>query len=309
MGAFFTDGNDDRKNDGVSADDDLVQCKCEWEWPFDQENGQNCKKCLILETNVKLCNQEILKKQSSIAAYYIIIKVNTSIGSLKLHECNKYCTIKSLKETVKNWQGCCIEGIRLFSHKNYLEDDKTLADYNISKGSTIYFQPRKRGGGLGTGHYNCEDKCLEFVNNDRSSEIKISSFHVSCKSDMIKRQNMVGIVLYEYDQKTEWTLNGVRCKSGYIVLKSTKNIQHIQSNKGIVHGKCYKSVFGEEAASTIVGGGFAFQNGRWKFIHIHLILAQIIMMREKKCICWKNNVFWQLLIIGRKEYKIRIAKI
>ena len=76
---------------------------------------------------------------------------------------------------------------------------------------------------------------------------------------------MVGIVLYAYDGKSEWILNNVHCKSGYIILKKTKNIIDIQSNYGQVHGKCYKSVFKQDVDKKVVGAGFAYVGGEWKF--------------------------------------------
>eukprot|EP01084_Bolivina_argentea_P300067 517296_1 len=100
---------------------------------------------------------------------------------------------------------------------------------------------------------------------DLENAIKIKSFHVSCQSDKVKGQDMVGVVIYSYDNKIDWRLNNVHCRSGYIILKSSDNIKHIQCNQGQVHGKCYKSVFGQDIDDKVVGAGFAFFNGKWKF--------------------------------------------
>eukprot|EP01084_Bolivina_argentea_P073673 133671_1 len=97
-------------------------------------------------------------------------------------------------------------------------------------------------------------------------EIKLKSFHVSCRSDEVNGQDMAGIVLYSYDRKHDWRLNEIHCKSGYVILKSVENIEHIENNQGVVHGKCYESVFEEPIdKEKVVGGGFAFRKGIWKF--------------------------------------------
>mmetsp|Transcript_59488 Transcript_59488/g.53565 ORF Transcript_59488/g.53565 Transcript_59488/m.53565 type:complete len:168 (-) Transcript_59488:173-676(-) len=100
--------------------------------------------------------------------------------------------------------------------------------------------------------------------------IAISSFHVSCKSDKPKSywsgDNLAGVVLYSKNGKTEWTCNGIKCRAGYIILKTSKNVSHITVYDGsAVHGKVYKSVFGSDPDSSIVRGGFARVNGVWKY--------------------------------------------
>eukprot|EP01084_Bolivina_argentea_P251068 420936_1 len=96
--------------------------------------------------------------------------------------------------------------------------------------------------------------------------IAFKSFHVSCRSDRINGEDMTGIVLYQYDGKTDWRLKGVHCKSGYIILKLSDNIKDIKNKQGIVHGKCYKSVFGMDIEhDKVIGGGFSFEGGKWKF--------------------------------------------
>ena len=53
-------------------------------------------------------------------------------------------------------------------------------------------------------------------NQTSSKSIKVSSYHVSCKSDhpdsYYNGKNITGIVLYSKDGKTEWQCNGVKCK-------------------------------------------------------------------------------------------------
>ncbi len=51
-------------------------------------------------------------------------------------------------------------------------------------------------------------------------DLKLNSFHVSCKSDQPKSydnpgKDYGGVVLYQRGGKNDWTLNGLHCKTGY----------------------------------------------------------------------------------------------
>ena len=58
-------------------------------------------------------------------------------------------------------------------------------------------------------------QCITF---ERVKQIEVPSYHILSSSDKCAGSDMLGIVLYEYDGKTEWELNGVKCKSGDIYL-------------------------------------------------------------------------------------------
>jgi len=106
-----------------------------------------------------------------------------------------------------------------------------------------------------------------------SDSIVVNSFHVSCRSDkpksyssLIPGVNLAGIVLYSKNGKSQWTCNGIKCRAGYIILKKSKNVDHIVTNDGsAIHGKVYKSVFGSDPDLSIVRSGFARVNGTWKY--------------------------------------------
>ena len=92
------------------------------------------------------------------------------------------------------------------------------------------------------------------------------TIHVSCRSDLHDgKQRLVGMVLWSYDGKREWTLNGVEVKSGYIYVKRYADIQHIDSDQGMVHGKLYKSLFGEDPQGDLLATGFAFHDDKWQW--------------------------------------------
>ncbi|XP_039122193.1 ubiquitin-like [Dioscorea cayenensis subsp. rotundata] len=58
-------------------------------------------------------------------------------------------TILNIKHKIKEKQDIAIEEQRLVFSGKQLEDDWTLADYQIQSGSTIYLVLRLRGGGGG----------------------------------------------------------------------------------------------------------------------------------------------------------------
>ncbi|CAB4035795.1 Hypothetical predicted protein [Paramuricea clavata] len=98
----------------------------------------------------------------------------------------------------------------------------------------------------------------------------IETMHISCKSDTYKkRHNYGGVIIYQYDGKSEWrTANNTRCKSGYIAIQDTdsENVKKwIGKEPGQVHGAVYRNVFGESKTESVVGEGFAIQNGEIKF--------------------------------------------
>lgn len=97
----------------------------------------------------------------------------------------------------------------------------------------------------------------------KQKAIQINSFHVSCKSDRPPQNygsdEYVGIVLYSKGGKTSWKCNGVKCKSGYIILLKAENLQNIESTHG-VYGAVYKSIFDEELNESVILSRFTQSN-------------------------------------------------
>lgn len=77
--------------------------------------------------------------------------------------------------------------------------------------------------------------------------------------------NMIGMVLYLYDNKQDWCLNGIHCKSGFIVIKLFDKVVNVNSKIGTLQNKLYKLIFNQELNDKVVGGGFAIHNGALKF--------------------------------------------
>ena len=102
---------------------------------------------------------------------------------------------------------------------------------------------------------------------DRTERFELPTLHVSCQSDIFTGgDDMAGMILWLFDGKREWSLNGVECKPGYIVFKKSASIRHIPSDIGEVHGKLYKYMFGEDPDERVLATGFAFYKGKWEWL-------------------------------------------
>ncbi|CAF3954551.1 unnamed protein product [Rotaria sp. Silwood1] len=102
--------------------------------------------------------------------------------------------------------------------------------------------------------------------NPTRPTIKVETVHISCSSDSYdKNENMAGLIVYSFDNKQMFELNGHRCCTGYILIKATKNIVHVKSNQGLVHGSLFKWFFGIEPDSGFVGAGFSLHDNKFKF--------------------------------------------
>ena len=101
------------------------------------------------------------------------------------------------------------------------------------------------------------------------TDIYVTTVHLSCSSDVYQGidHRYAGFILYGYNGETDWKLNGVHCKTGYIVIRDTDSYavkQYIGKAAGQVHGAVYMSVFGEDVSDKVVGEGFAWQYGEFK---------------------------------------------
>ncbi|CAB4015556.1 Hypothetical predicted protein [Paramuricea clavata] len=101
-------------------------------------------------------------------------------------------------------------------------------------------------------------------------DMHVKTMHISCKSDRYQEaHNYAGVIIYQYNGKSDWrTANNTHCKSGYIVIQDTdsENVEKLKSEEfGQVHGAVYRNAFGEPKTKSVVGEGFAIQNGEIKF--------------------------------------------
>jgi len=145
-----------------------------------------------------------------------------------------------------------------------LQESMQLCNYGIKNGSVVIYKHRVKGGGMDIVYEHLNR--LIFCSFDRSSEIELFSYHISCRSDKIEendKEDIVGIVLYQYDRQSKWIKNNVKCQTGYVFLKKTKNLENFK--EATYHASCYKSLFDESVDSKIIGGGFARVDNEWKY--------------------------------------------
>eukprot|EP01084_Bolivina_argentea_P276487 471773_1 len=213
------------------------------------DNGGNCPKCNIDHS-----------KRPKIWTLYIKIQGKT----IKI-KASPECEVYEVKERIYDKHNIDPKAQQLIFEGKELIDGDTLAECGVHDRDTLHVMTETRGIKSTQMHYNHRTGNIVIGREHGifGKTIEIPCYHVSCKSDPIKGQNMVGVVLYSYNNQTDWRLNNIHCKSGYVILKSSDKIANIDSETW--HGKCYKSVFGRDIDNKVVGGGFSFCGNEWKF--------------------------------------------
>ena len=112
-----------------------------------------------------------------------------------------------------------------------------------------------------------DEKFIYFKDKSGNELIKISKYYISIQSDKFNGDNMVGIIIYQYDGKTEWVINNRIYRAPFIYLCNSHKLKQIKSEPlDTWHERCYKKLFGiNPDYRKIVGGGFAFKDNEWKF--------------------------------------------
>eukprot|EP00117_Sycon_ciliatum_P033325 scpid87742/ scgid5540/ len=99
-------------------------------------------------------------------------------------------------------------------------------------------------------------------------QLDTKTLHVSCRSDRLQLTgscNAVGMVLWSYNELKEWSVSGVRCKSGYVYVKrlSAITLEEHQDERDQVHGRLYASLFRGDFGSVVTATGFDLYQGAW----------------------------------------------
>jgi hypothetical protein len=168
--------------------------------------------------------------------------------------------IDILTKMLGNTNNCTftVDGKQVSSVNDLLKDRRNNTRIEVSRYST-------RGAivSLGPRGFPFE---LKSQKNPSRPIIKIETVHISCSSDSYDaNEDMAGLIIYSFDNKQMFELNGHRCRTGYILIKATKNIAHVKSDQGIVHGSLFKWFFGIEPDNRFVGAGFALHERTHKF--------------------------------------------
>eukprot|EP01084_Bolivina_argentea_P277520 473808_1 len=181
-------------------------------------------------------------------------------------------TIGKIKHIITTKQMIPFDQQNLVSAGKCLQNDNTLRHYNIKNGNRLYLYAGTRG------MSNVEESKdhIKFMNKNNKKSITIYSYHISNKSDKFEKGSaMIGIILYQYNNKSEWELNGIHCKSGYIYLCKTDNLTDIDSFPiNTKHAKCYKKLFDQDPDYTkLVAAGCGYlkdvkvdNQWKWKYM-------------------------------------------
>ncbi|CAF0874160.1 unnamed protein product, partial [Didymodactylos carnosus] len=163
-------------------------------------------------------------------------------------------------------------------------------------------------------------KILE--NDNNSAMIDINQLHILPYSDRFDQtKTHVGFIIYSYNNHTEFILNGIYCKTGYVLIKHGENVENINSNSNLIHEKLFQYLFGQEPDQLFVGVTFMYVNN-WLYncfafngskIHPYeqkLIEIMLISLYENDM--WLTNPYAdveQLNMFAKKMFIYKLSSI
>ncbi|CAF3447848.1 unnamed protein product [Rotaria sp. Silwood1] len=177
-------------------------------------------------------------------------------------------TIEDIKLKIQDKEGIPSNQQRLLLAGIPLESTRKLSDYNILEDSTLHLVLCTNDGVRPHVHLSVDRSCLSITIDTGLNKrlLEMRSVHFSCSSDRFDAtSNFIGLIVYGYDWQTDFRLNGKHCKTGYILIKKTDAIKHIQASQNTWFSRLFKWFFNEEISDRFVGTDFSFEAGEWKF--------------------------------------------
>ena len=149
------------------------------------------------------------------------------------------------------------------------------------------------------------------IRGNNGNVLIVPKLVVSDRSDKPTKDNMAGLVLWQYKNLEQWITCGVPCHSGMVYIKRSANI--VQNNcEGVVHGNLFMDLFKQRPGCKMdmLVTGFSWFQQEARFV------SGTLNCRRKT---WQNNyaeasylekkllkyVFLQWYSTGQKEFLVK----
>eukprot|EP00117_Sycon_ciliatum_P010534 scpid88887/ scgid5540/ len=185
---------------------------------------------------------------------------------------NKGRKVKQVKKNLKKHSKIETDGSVLLYGDTVLQDNDRLSDRGVPKGATLQLilcnDSPAAGRTLHSVAQSTDCEGTADVLTEPFVQLDTKTLHVSCRSDRLQLTgscNAVGMVLWSYNELKEWSVSGVRCKSGYVYVKrlSAITLEEHQDERDQVHGRLYASLFRGDFGSVVTATGFDLYQGAW----------------------------------------------